>query len=253
MSDTQTMDLLVVDDDTELLKLLKTTFEMEGFRVRTATAGPEGLKAVYEHPPDAVILDIAALRTLSPGQVSEGLVEAYKTGLVASAELAALVEQEAQALLDGDQPLLAEVADSAARTKAQIVSSDFRESGLRRILNFGHTYGHGVEGACRFGISHGQAVAEGMKVAAELSAARGLIPRDLAARITETVRVLSPEDIDMPRFDDVWEIMRHDKKIKAGRLVFVLLEGVGRAVCVDDVSREELKDVVDRVAMKTRS
>lgn len=58
MSDTQTMDLLVVDDDTDLLKLLKTTFEMEGFRVRTATAGPEGLKAVYEHPPDAVILDV---------------------------------------------------------------------------------------------------------------------------------------------------------------------------------------------------
>ncbi|MEW6352652.1 MAG: bifunctional shikimate kinase/3-dehydroquinate synthase [Thermodesulfobacteriota bacterium] len=197
--------------------------------------------------PDAVILDIAALRSLSRSQVSEGLIEAYKTGLVASAELAELVEGEAQALLAGDQPLLAEVADMAARTKAGVVSNDFRESGLRRILNFGHTYGHGVEGACGFGISHGQSVAEGMKVAAELSAARGLIPHELAARIAATVAVLSPEDLDRPRFDDVWEIMRHDKKIKAGKLVFVLLEGLGRPICVDDVSRDELRDVVDRV------
>ncbi len=196
--------------------------------------------------PEAVILDIAALRTLSRNQVSEGLIEAYKTGLVYSAELATLVEQETQALLAGDQPLLAEVAEMAARTKAQVVSSDFRESGLRRILNFGHTYGHGVEGACRFGISHGQAVAEGMAVAAELSAARGLIPGDLADRISRTVRVLSPAEVDIPGFDEVWEIMRHDKKIKRGKLVFVLLEGVGRAICVDDVSREELSDVVDR-------
>ena len=194
--------------------------------------------------PDAVILDMAAMRTRDRPQLSEGLIEAYKTGLIARPELARLVEQETDALLAGDQPLIAEVAALSAETKARVVSMDFRESGLRRILNFGHTYGHGVEGACRFAISHGQAVALGMIAAAEISATRGLIPRDLADRIAATITAISPDLPEPPPFEAAWEVMLHDKKIKAGKLVFVLLEGTGKAICVNDVSKEELERVL---------
>lgn len=197
--------------------------------------------------PSDVILDIPALNTLGKKHRSEGLVEAYKTGLIAAPELADLIHHEAQALLAGDLPLLARLVHMSARTKGEVVTSDFRESGLRRILNFGHTFGHAVEGWHRFRVSHGQAVAVGMIVAAGISRARGLIDDDLFDLITGTVRRISPQRVQCPPADEAWEIMLHDKKIERGRLVFVLLEEVGRAVCVDDVSQSELKTVLEQI------
>lgn len=196
--------------------------------------------------PIAVILDLSALRTLGRNHLCEGLVEAYKTGLVHAPELADLIEREASALVAGDQPLLAEVCVRSARTKADVVSGDFRESGLRRILNFGHTFGHAVEGFHRFKVGHGRAVGLGMVVAARLSEARNLIPRGVAERIVSTVRRISPYKVACPPVKEAWEIMLHDKKIRGGRMVFVLLEGVGKPVCVEDVSSDELAAAVAR-------
>ena len=194
--------------------------------------------------PEAVLLDVTALRTLGRRQISEGLVEAYKTGLVACPELAQLVQREYKPLLSGDLPLLAEVVGLSARTKAEVVAKDFRESGLRRILNLGHTFGHGVEGAHKFKVSHGQAVALGMRVAVELSRSRGLIGDEDADKMQATLRAISPYRIEIPSLDEAWEIMTHDKKIRGGRMIFVLLKAVGEAVCVNDVSRKEVAMVL---------
>lgn len=196
--------------------------------------------------PVSVILDLTALRTLGRKHLSEGLIEAYKTGLVGAPELAHLIEAEASALVSGDQPLLAEVGVTSARTKANVVSRDFREAGLRRILNLGHTFGHAVEGYHRFKVSHGQAVGLGMVVAARISEARNLISSEVTERIVKTVRKISPYSVECPPLNEAWEIMLHDKKIRGGRMVFVLLEGVGRPVCVEDVSREELAASIAR-------
>ncbi|MEW6111275.1 MAG: 3-dehydroquinate synthase [Thermodesulfobacteriota bacterium] len=197
--------------------------------------------------PRAVVLDIAALRTLGPRQRSEGLVEAYKTGLVASPELTELVEQHAFALMKGDLALLARVAQLSARAKADVVSSDFRESGLRRILNFGHTFGHAVESHHHFRVSHGRAVALGMRVAAEISEGRGLISSDVVARINSTLDVIAPYEVAMPPLDEAWKIMQQDKKIRRGKIVFALLEELGRATCVEDLSKAELAAAIRRV------
>lgn len=201
--------------------------------------------------PAAVILDVFSLGTLRRKQISEGLVEAYKTGLVAAQPLAALVERETRNLRSGELQLLAELAGLSAGTKADVVAQDFREAGLRRILNFGHTFGHAVEAFHRFRISHGQSVALGMVVATRLSESRGLLSGDVAERIVATIRQISPYAVELPPVEEAWEHMRHDKKIKGGKMVFVLLEGIGRAVCVDDVSRQELATALRRIEEKS--
>ncbi len=197
--------------------------------------------------PTLVILDMLSLSTLNRKQVSEGLVEAYKTGLVALPDLAELIQLETKRLRARDLPLLAEVAALSAEAKADVVAEDFREAGKRRILNFGHTFGHAAESFHRFKISHGQAVALGMRVATRLSRARGFISEQTAASIESTLRLISPYRVKCPPLEESWEIMRHDKKIRGGRIVFVLLKAIARAVCVDDVSREELAAVLSRI------
>ncbi|MEW5723031.1 MAG: bifunctional shikimate kinase/3-dehydroquinate synthase [Thermodesulfobacteriota bacterium] len=194
--------------------------------------------------PEAVVLDTAAFRTLSRPRLSEGLVEAYKTGLVASPGLARLIEAEAETLLAGDGPLLAEAAGQSARAKAAVVAGDFREAGRRAVLNLGHTFGHAVESFYRFRVSHGRAVALGLRVAARLSYRRGLLSEEQSARIEATVDRLSPRPPACPPVDAAFEIMAQDKKKRRGRLVFVLLDGPGRPRLVDDLSRAELAAVL---------
>lgn len=193
----------------------------------------------FTHP-DGVILDLAALATLGLDQVREGAVEAYKTGLVASPELAEMVEEEWSGLQQRDVLALARVATLSARTKAAVVADDFRESGRRMILNLGHTYGHAVEGWHDYKVSHGRSVALGTIVAARLSVGRGLLEQAVADRIEETVRKITPIPQGPPA-DVAWEMMKHDKKIRQGRLAFVLLEGIGRPRVVNDLTEAELK------------
>ena len=197
--------------------------------------------------PESVVLDLASLGTLRRSHRSEGLVEAYKTGLVACPELAELVDVHADAILDGDLPLLGQVVSLSSGTKADVVSRDFLESGLRRILNFGHTFGHAVEGFHRYKVSHGDSVALGMIVATLLSESRKLISPETTERIVKTVRRISPRQVACPPKDAAWEIMLQDKKIRRGRMVFVLLEGIGKPLCVEDVSQEELSSVLGKL------
>ncbi|NLF17028.1 MAG: iron-containing alcohol dehydrogenase [Lentisphaerae bacterium] len=197
--------------------------------------------------PRQVILDLAALSTLPGSARREGLIEAYKTGLALRPELAAFIETRRRPLLAGDLPDVAAVAIASAAAKGAVVTEDFREMGLRRVLNLGHTYGHAVEGWHRCRVSHGRCVAVGLRVSLELSRRRGLIDEALAERAAATLRALSPRRCALPTADEAWPLMLHDKKAAAGRLVFVLLAGLGRHICVDDVTPEELALAVEAV------
>ncbi len=197
--------------------------------------------------PLAVIQDLRALSTLARRHRAEGLVEAYKTGLVADPELARQVEEDMRSLLAGDLPALAAAARQGARAKARVVARDFREGGLRRILNLGHTYGHAVEGHSRFRVSHGRAVALGIMVAAAISRARGLLDKAASFAIMRCMRPLAPARRHWPGVEEAWAIMQHDKKNQGGRVVFVLLEEPGRARWVDDVTPAELGTALARV------
>ncbi len=186
------------------------------------------------------MLDLLALGTLPRAQRAEGFVEAYKTGLAAAPELAALCARERTALLGGDLPLLAEAAVLSARTKAGVVAGDFRESGRRRILNLGHTYGHAAESLSGYRLSHGRAVALGLLVMARLSRRRGLLSPGLAEEINATVAPLAPPPSAWPGAGAAWPVMQNDKKNRVGRVGFVLLAGPGQPLWVEDLAPAEL-------------
>ena len=194
-----------------------------------------------------MILDLTALGTLPSRCVIEGLIEAYKTGLVANNELAGFIETDIDLLLRGDMLFLARLVNLSAFTKAEIVGKDFKESGLRRILNFGHTYGHAVESFSNYRLSHGTAVAVGMMVAISLSERRRMISSALSESILRTLNRLVTGPVLAPPAEKAWEIMMNDKKNRDGRVSFVLLEDVSSPVYVDDVTPDELAKAVREV------
>ena len=197
--------------------------------------------------PDLVVLDAGAFASLGIDYVSDGLVEAYKTGLIYNSRIAALIENHYRELLDGDLPLLKAVAALSAKTKAEIVSSDFREFGLRAILNFGHTYGHAVEGAYDYSISHGKSIALGMIVALHISMRRGLLDRERALTMCNTIRAIAGKLPEFPDHEVAMRVMAHDKKIRSGRLIFVLLKARGETVMADDVTSDEILEAVTEI------
>ncbi len=197
--------------------------------------------------PELVVLDAGAFATLGREYIEDGLVEAYKTGLIYNIRIAALIENHYEELLEGDLPLLKTVAALSAQAKAKVVSNDFRESGMRAILNFGHTYGHAVEGSYQYEVSHGKSVALGMIVALELSVKRDLLERDKADTIIKTIRAVAGELPEFPAHEKAMEIMLHDKKIRLGKLIFVLLKGRGEAVMVDDITGAEILEAVELI------
>ena len=112
------------------------------------------------------------------------------------------------------------------------------------ILNFGHTFGHAMESYHGFKVSHGTCVAAGMNVATEISRSRGLISDTISNNIFSTLRHISSIEVSLPTADQAWDIMQHDKKIRKGRIIFVLLDAIGKALCVDDVTKDELKAAI---------
>lgn len=201
------------------------------------------------YPPRLVVSDTAVLGTLSRREFRAGMYEVIKYGMACSATLFATLQAESKRLLDPSSSSLAPIIGECCRIKAAIVSKDERESGLRRVLNFGHTAGHAIEaltGYRRF--RHGEAVAWGMLVAAQLSVMRGVLRRDALEALEALVMTLGPLPpiADLPAGQLV-ESMRRDKKVVDGRLHVVLATGTGTSTIADDVSEQEFADALKRV------
>jgi shikimate kinase/3-dehydroquinate synthase len=197
--------------------------------------------------PLAVLLDLLSLATLPRRAIVEGLVEAYKTGLVADPSLSQLMEDYLVQLVRGDVLCLAQVVKMAAKAKADVVSEDFRESGKRRILNLGHTYGHALESHNRYKVGHGRAVAAGMRVAVELSRARGLLADSDADRMQKVLVKLAKGKMVWPSAGEAWPIMLNDKKNVGGKVIFVLLSGPGKPEVINDLEQAELQAALSRL------
>lgn len=192
------------------------------------------------HQPEFVICDTAALSTLPRRDLLCGFAEIVKHAAIADADLFRFLEDRWQAALDLDPAVIGRLVDDSVVIKAGVVQRDEKESGERRKLNFGHTFGHAVEKNAR--LPHGESVSIGMVVAADLSVRRGLLSSKDSARITALLANLGlPTTIDMPAGPLV-DALRRDKKRGGDAVHFVLLDGLGRAV-VEPIPLSELEAV----------
>ena len=192
--------------------------------------------------PEFVVLDHELLNTLPEIELRSGLAEVVKAAAIADAELFEYIEQHQAELLARDQDSIAAATQGAVRVKADVVMKDERESNLRRLLNFGHTFGHAVERTS--GLTHGEAVSVGMVVAARLSRARGLIRTGDVDRLETMLDGLGLPIRIAADGEAAFDAMRKDKKREGDAIFFVLLEKIGAAT-ITPIALDELKGVID--------
>ncbi len=207
---------------------------------KTGVNLPEGKNLVGAfYPPSLVLVDPEVLGTLPPREFRGGLAEVIKYGVIADAKLFAFLENNMPGILARKQQPLEHVIRRSIEIKAQVVSSDERESGLREILNYGHTFAHALESVTRYKkFQHGEAVAWGMMCAALLGHETIKTPPDDVARIIALVRQIGP----LPKWptapaEKLFNLMRADKKTKFGQVRFVLSPRLGTAKSYDGITQ----------------
>jgi 3-dehydroquinate synthase len=224
---------------------------------KTGINSPQGKNLLGAfHQPVLVIADTAVLDTLSPRQFRAGYAEVAKYGVLGDEAFFAWLEANHSEIFKGGAAREHAIATSC-RAKAAIVARDERETGERALLNLGHTFGHALEAATGFSdrLFHGEGVAIGMVLAAQLSASLGMIPQTDAIRVERHLAEVGlPTHLqDIAGFaqegladaDALMTLMAQDKKVRRGRLTFILLEAVGRAVIARDVEPARVRDFLE--------
>lgn len=203
------------------------------------------------HRPAAVFIDPGLLATLPPREFRSGLFELAKYGFIGAPALLVEMGERGDAFRPGSAELDRAIA-TAVRLKLEVVRSDEKESGRRRILNFGHTIGHGLEAAGNYRLlTHGEAVGWGMIAAVRLAVRRGRLSYHLAERMEAVVRAVGPlPPLDRLRIATVMSAIRKDKKIGRRGIRFVLPVGLGRVEVVEGVSEEELRWALVRLGLR---
>jgi 3-dehydroquinate synthase len=207
--------------------------------------GKNMIGAFYQ--PRCVIADIDTFKTLPARELAAGLAEVIKYGLIYDSEFFVWLEDNVEGLLQLDPERLAQAVLVSCETKARVVEQDERESGLRAILNLGHTFGHAIETVMGYGNwLHGEAVAAGMMMAIDLSIREGLIDEALRKRSIELLSraglpISPPDNITVEQYLDVMAI---DKKTLDGNIRLVLLRALGEAFVTADYSPDKLQQTL---------
>ncbi|MFN2446839.1 MAG: 3-dehydroquinate synthase [Vicinamibacterales bacterium] len=204
------------------------------------------------HSPQLVVADPHVLATLPRREFRSGLYEVVKYGVISSPGLFDRVRTSLSALFAREEAALADVVAESCRIKAEVVSADEREGGLRRILNFGHTLGHALEAATKYRrLRHGEAVAYGMMAATALGLARGVTTRETHEAVRALIAMMGPLPpiADVPA-RDVLGAVWHDKKIVAGTLHFVAVTEIGRATTLTDVTPKDLRAALKAIGVR---
>jgi 3-dehydroquinate synthase len=214
---------------------------------KTAINHPLGKNMIGAfHQPLRVVADLDTLKTLPQREIAAGLAEIIKYGPIADEAFLGWIEAHLPALVAREPAALAHAVRRSCEIKAHVVGQDERESGLRAILNFGHTFGHAIEAGLGYGEwLHGEAVGCGMVMAIDLSRRLGLVDTAYAMRLTDIVRRAGlPVRGPALGADRYLELMRHDKKAEGGEIRFVVIESPGRAAvraAPDDVVRDVVR------------
>lgn len=208
---------------------------------KTAVNHPKGknlIGAFYQ--PKAVFIDPLTLRTLEEREVKAGLAEVIKYGVIRNKNFFAFLEGNTEGLLKLEDTI-EKAIERSCELKAEVVGEDETESGLRAILNYGHTFGHAIESLSGYGkYRHGEAVAIGMCLAAAFSRKAGLCSKEVEERITALVRSIGLPATPPQLTPEAWiESMRLDKKVAGGRMRLVLVENIGKVI-IKEAGEDEL-------------
>ena len=219
---------------------------------KTGVNLPEGKNLVGAfYPPKAVLADPGLLETLPPREFRSGIYEIIKYGVIGDAKLLRFLEEKMDKLLQRDAATLTFAIERSIAQKARVVSEDEHESGLREILNYGHTFAHALENVTRYRkYLHGEAVGWGMIAAAKLAVVTGMFSSRDAERVVRLTRSVGP----LPAWPTAASArlvaaMQADKKTRAGRLRFVLPEGIGKVRCGVEVASDDLLNVLHDCAL----
>jgi 3-dehydroquinate synthase len=224
--------------------------------VDASVGGKTGINSDYGknligafHSPLAVLIDNDFLSTLSDRDFSAGMAEVIKCGFIADPDILRLAAAHSVRTLRESQADLSELIRRAVTVKAEVVSSDFKESFAREALNYGHTLGHAVEIYSKYQLRHGEAVSIGLVYAAELAAARGLISADeLALHRTLLSAYQLPVSFDRQAWQKLVPLLALDKKARGATIRFVALNGIGSTVRLEDLTSAELDAAYERIS-----
>ncbi len=214
---------------------------------KTGVDIPEGknlIGAFYQ--PKAVFIDISVLQTLPRQELLGGLAEVIKYGVIRDKEFFSFLRDNRQGILDLDPELIKKIVHICCSIKSVVVAEDEREGGMRRILNYGHTIGHAVEGASDYTLIHGLAVSIGMVAAARLAVLNGLLPQVECTAIIDILKAYGMPT-EVPKTLDRVRIKRYlltDKKTVGGKVFFVLPTTIGKTVITDKVTEQQVDQVL---------
>jgi 3-dehydroquinate synthase len=199
------------------------------------------------HQPNCVVIDINTLQTLDDRQLSAGLAEVIKYGLINDLGFFEWLENHATDLLARDSQSLSYAIAQSCQDKATLVAEDERENGRRALLNLGHTFGHAIETGMGYGqVLHGEGVAIGMVLAAQMSAQLGWINQTDVSRVMALIEKMNlPTDLpEQMTAEKMLGFMQVDKKVRQGKIRLVLLEKLGKAVITDNYEPKVLNDTL---------
>jgi 3-dehydroquinate synthase len=220
----------VIHMPTSLLAMVDASV---GGKTGINTAEGKNLVGAF-HPPAGVLADLDTLNTLPRNEMVSGMAEVIKCGFIADPAILDLVEKDPAAVVDPQSDVLRELIERAIAVKAKVVSEDLKESGLREILNYGHTLGHAIELVERYSWRHGAAVSVGMMFAAELARSVGRLSDADADRHRTVLESLGlPVTYRRDRWQALLDGMRRDKKSRGDLLRFVVLDGVAKPGILD--------------------
>ena len=206
--------------------------------------GKNMIGAFYQ--PQVVLADIDTLNTLPPREFSAGMAEVIKYGLMRDANFFDWLEGNVEALMSLDEQALSYAIYRSCQNKADLVALDEHEQGDRALLNLGHTFGHAIENAMGYGVwLHGEAVAAGTILAADLSQRLGWLTASDSKRVTDILQAaklpVTAPNLGVERYLD---LMGHDKKVEDGKIRLVLQQGIGKAVISSDYAADKLKETL---------
>lgn len=227
--------------------------------VDAAVGGKTGINSPYGknligafHSPISVIIDPSWLKSLSDRDFAAGLAEVIKCGFIYDEEILNLIKAKTITEIRSNSGMVNNLIERSVRTKAKVVGEDFKESDLREILNYGHTFGHAIERVSDYAIRHGEAVAIGMVFVAELAAEQGLIDSALLNRHREVLNGVGlPTSLaNIPgatNWPSLFAAMALDKKSRGSSIRFVILNQIGDCGRLEGVTEDELKSAYEKV------